>query len=190
MHAAGSVRYNRHCHARLLTKKSEKSKNKTKIKKKIGKNLLGAPEIDFTHQFHVLFLLGDLNFRLQGLSAQDVVDYLNSKDFKKNKNLEWLLQKDELTQLRSPFVDETDIYGSDFQFLKNAAQIPGFSESQSLFYHERMDSMYEKPTHKKTATKTLITGMPTIIAQPSFVLCPVCMYVCIYSMCVCVCVCV
>jgi len=61
---------------------------------------LGNKQIDFTHQFHAMFLFGDLNFRVRGnLTSDKVVNLIE-----KGQHLT-LLKNDELTTLRAPYSD-------------------------------------------------------------------------------------
>ena len=68
---------------------------------------LGVPQIDFTHQFHSLFLLGDLNFRIQNIDANTVIRMIENKQFFT------LLQFDELNNLRAPFGSGASLHQND-----------------------------------------------------------------------------
>ena len=74
---------------------------------------LGVPQIDFTHQFHSLFLLGDLNFRIQNIDANTVIRLIE------NKNFFTLLQFDELNNLRAPFGSLSGRSGSSSVSISN-----------------------------------------------------------------------
>lgn len=53
--------------------------------------------IDFLYQFHAMFLLGDLNFRLQNITAKKAICTIEQKSYQS------LIMLDELTNLRMPF---------------------------------------------------------------------------------------
>ncbi|ETO13100.1 hypothetical protein RFI_24275, partial [Reticulomyxa filosa] len=63
---------------------------------------MGFSQIDFTHTYHALFLLGDLNFRLQNISWKDAVTTIQNGQYLS------LLRLDELNQLRAPC--STDVF--------------------------------------------------------------------------------
>ena len=75
---------------------------------------LGNKQIDFTHQFHVMYLLGDLNFRIRGnYSSDKVVNMIDKGNYLK------LLANDELTTLRAPYCAGRNAANSFIQLTNN-----------------------------------------------------------------------
>lgn len=125
---------------------------------------LGDKQIDFTHQFHCMYLLGDLNFRLRGHFTSDMV----VRRIQKGRHLT-LLEHDELTTLRKPYSHRLELPTN----VANADQVQRM-QSEPFVTHSRLSSqpisrsntdqlstVLETPSrhHSMAATKKRVQSM-------------------------------
>merc|ERR1712228_231314 len=95
---------------------------------------LGDKQIDFTHQFHVMYLLGDLNFRMRGdYTSETVINMIE-----KGKHLQ-LLAKDELTTLRAPYSYRNT--GYSFAELTNNPLYDAYAQQNNQLHKANTDPL-------------------------------------------------
>jgi len=103
------------CH--LAAHRAEKFRNERLEDLKIISEMeIGQPEVDFCLEFHAVFLLGDLNFRIMKATMEETMKHIEKGDFKHLIKLDELLYVQRDDNILNGFEEERITFPPTFKY--------------------------------------------------------------------------